>query len=94
MDPEMTSDQKFEKTKLFELTQIDRGPDSACKISSQSKEMKHGVLATPARKLSPAMIPNVGVRVARRQANTQEQELLSTQQEDDRLSLSVRVQNM
>ena len=59
----MTSDQNFEKTRLFELPQIYRGPISAYEILSQLEEMKHGVLVTPTRKLSPALIPNVGVRV-------------------------------
>ena len=60
----MTSDQNFEKTKLFEISRIYRAPISAYEISSQSEEMKHGVLAMLARKLSPALIPNVGVRNA------------------------------
>ena len=60
----MTLDQNFERTMLFELSRIDRGPINACEISSRSEEMRHEVLATPARKLSPALIPNVGVRVA------------------------------
>jgi len=61
MDPEMTPDQKSEHTEIYELTPGYRRVVDACEISSQSEEMKLGMLA---RKLSPALIPIVGVRVA------------------------------
>ena len=36
--------------------------------------MKHGVLATVVRKLSPTLIPNVGVRVAAMHTQLEEEE--------------------
>ena len=70
----MTSNQNFEQMELFDLAQINRSPVDAYEISSQLEEMKHGVLATLARKLSLTLIPNVRFRVVGKHTKIREEE--------------------
>ena len=60
----MASDQNSENTRLFEFSHNNRCSVFACEIWSQSEEMKQRMLATLVKKGSPALIPNVGFRVA------------------------------
>ena len=70
----MTSKFVFENTKLYELPQRISRPAEACQISLQLEEMNRRVLSTLPRKLLPALIPIVGIRVKGKHTNLEEEE--------------------